>query len=250
MIRVLLLSLGLQCFAPGFSQSAFADSTGNTVLIEQATAPQPEPLPRPERLRFTMRQLYIPALLAVGGIAANRSAENSLKNKVAGYRNRQMSGFKTHVDDYLVFSPILAAYSLDGVGIKSKTDYMNRTLILLKGEILMAATVEILKRTTKVTRPDGSDAKSFPSGHTAQAFAGATFLSEEYGHRYKWMPFAAYGVASTVGLLRMANNKHYISDVLLGAGIGYLSVKLAYWTHQYKWWQKKPGTQRSTALMH
>jgi len=49
------------------------------------------------------------------------------------------------------------------------------------------------------------------------------------------MPYAAYGVASGVGLLRVANNKHYISDVLIGAGIGILSMKAAYWTHQYKW---------------
>jgi membrane-associated phospholipid phosphatase len=49
------------------------------------------------------------------------------------------------------------------------------------------------------------------------------------------MPYASYTVASSVGLLRVANNRHYISDVLVGAGIGYLSMKVAYWTHQYKW---------------
>jgi membrane-associated phospholipid phosphatase len=52
------------------------------------------------------------------------------------------------------------------------------------------------------------------------------------------MPYAAYGLASTVGMMRMANNRHYISDVLLGAGIGILSMKASYWTHQYKWGKK------------
>ena len=48
----------------------------------------------------------------------------------------------------------------------------------------------------------------------------------------------AYGIASSVGMLRMANNKHYISDVLVGAGLGILSMKMSYLTHQYKWNKK------------
>lgn len=87
-------------------------------------------------------------------------------------------------------------------------------------------------------RPDGSSYTSLPSGHTAQAFLGASILAQEYQYRYPWMPYAAYGVASTVGVMRMMNNKHYISDVLVGAGIGILSTKIIYWTHQYKWGSK------------
>ena len=84
-------------------------------------------------------------------------------------------------------------------------------------------------------------ATSFPSGHTAQAFAAAAMLSEEYGYHYKWVPYLSYGIASTVGVLRMANNKHYLSDVLVAAGIGILSTKVAYWTHQYNWGKSKPS---------
>lgn len=56
---------------------------------------------------------------------------------------------------------------------------------------------------------------SFPSGHTANAFAGATILSIEYKDKYPWVPYVAYGMASGVGVMRIANNRHYISDVLL-----------------------------------
>lgn len=63
----------------------------------------------------------------------------------------------------------------------------------------------------------------------------ATMLSEEYRDRYKWMPYAAYGLATGVGLLRLANNKHYLGDVLVGAGLGILAMKLVYWTHHYRW---------------
>ena len=123
--------------------------------------------------------------------------------------------------------------------MKPKTDIGNRTAILIKGEMLMLASVTVLKNATHILRPDSSAYTSFPSGHTAQAFAAATLLSEEYGYRYKWVPYLAYGLASTVGLLRIANNKHYISDVLVAAGIGILSTKVAYWTHRYKWGRPK-----------
>ena len=66
--------------------------------------------------------------------------------------------------------------------------------------------VYILKKSLKETRPDGT-AYSFPSGHTANAFAGATMLSIEYGEQHKWVPYVAYGTATAVGVMRMANNE-------------------------------------------
>ena len=103
----------------------------------------------------------------------------------------------------------------------------------------MLATVFSLKSVTREPRPDGSSNNSFPSGHTAQAFAAATFLNEEYKDRFHWMPYAAYGLASGVGMLRIANNRHYVSDVLMGAGLGILSMKVAYWTHHYHWGKRE-----------
>ncbi|WP_159474907.1 phosphatase PAP2 family protein [Dyadobacter sp. 3J3] len=186
-------------------------------------------------IRFSTKQLYTPGLVVLAGLLANGHSKESFKNEVAEERNEYIPKFKTHLDDYLQFSPLAIAYGLDAIGIKSKTDFMNRSVILLKGEILAIGTATLLKKMTHELRPDGSAYTSFPSGHTTQAFAAATFLSEEYKDRYKWMPYASYTVASSVGLLRVANNRHYISDVLVGAGIGFLSMKVAYWTHQYKW---------------
>lgn len=191
-----------------------------------------------KQVRFNIKQSYVPATLIVAGIIANGSSEESIKNEVAEERNEYIPKFKTHLDDYLQFSPIAIAYGLDILGVKSKNDFMNRSVILLKGEVLAIGTATLLKKATHELRPDGSTYNSFPSGHATQAFAAATFLCEEYKDRYKWMPYASYTVASSVGLLRVANNRHYISDVLVGAGIGYLSMKVAYWTHQYKWGKK------------
>ncbi len=189
---------------------------------------------------FTRQFIYVPSILIMGGIFTNGNAEEGFKKEIAEERTEYLSKFRTHVDNYLQFSPIAIAYGLDAMGYRSKTDICNRTAILLKGELLMTGAVFGLKKITHQLRPDHSAYNSFPSGHTAQAFAAATFLSEEYKTKFKWMPYAAYGIASSVGLLRMANNKHYISDVLVGAGIGILSMKAAYLTHRYKWSRTQP----------
>jgi hypothetical protein len=193
---------------------------------------------------FQVRQLYIPLALISSGILLNGNGEESLKMEIKEERNEHLLSFKTRLDNYLQFSPIAIAYALDAAGIRSKTDLLNRSVILLKGEAFMLAATYAGKTLSHQLRPDGSSFSSFPSGHTAQAFAAATFLSEEYKHRFKWMPYAAYTLASAVGGMRIANNKHYISDVLAGAGLGFLSMKLSYWTHQYKWGhhQSKPTT--------
>ncbi|OMP76612.1 phosphatase PAP2 family protein [[Flexibacter] sp. ATCC 35208] len=184
---------------------------------------------------FTVRQLSLPLTLAVLGLASNGNGNEAFKKEVVEERNEMMPKFHTSIDNYLQFAPLVIAYGLDAAGVKSKTDLLNRSAILMKGELLMLGSVYVLKKYTHQLRPDGSTYNSFPSGHTAQAFAAATLLCEEYKDRFHWMPYAAYGLASGVGMLRMANNRHYISDVLLGAGIGILSMKVAYWTHQYKW---------------
>ncbi|MGY0037497.1 phosphatase PAP2 family protein [Pedobacter sp. NJ-S-72] len=77
-------------------------------------------------------------------------------------------------------------------------------------------------------RPSGDDKFSFPSGHTANAFAAAEFLNQEYRDVSPWIGYAGYTVATATGVLRMYNNAHWLSDVIAGAGAGILSTKLAY----------------------
>lgn len=188
--------------------------------------------------KLNSKFVYVPSMLIISGIAVNGNGEEGFKKEIAEERNEHFQKFGTRIDNYLQFSPIAIAYGLDALGYKSKTDIKNRTAILLKGELLMTGVVFGLKKLTHQLRPGNRGCNSFPSGHTAQAFAAATFLSEEYKSKFKWMPYLAYGIASSVGMFRMANNKHYISDVLVGAGLGILSMKLSYLTHQYKWNKK------------
>jgi membrane-associated phospholipid phosphatase len=62
---------------------------------------------------------------------------------------------------------------------------------------------------------------SFPSGHTTVAFAAATVFAMEYKHT-PWVPIVSYGAASLIGLSRITENKHWITDVVVGATLGYL----------------------------
>ena len=191
-------------------------------------------------LSFNLKKTIVPVALMTSGIVFDANGRESLKNEVVDERNEHLFGFTNHFDDYAQFAPTLAVYGFEWAGMKPRTDWQNRTVILMKGQVLNLGMVYILKTTLKKTRPDGT-AFSFPSGHTANAFAGATMLAIEYGENYKWVPYVSYGVATGIGVMRMANNKHYISDVLFGAGLGILSMKAAYWAHQYKW--NKPKTE-------
>lgn len=191
-----------------------------------------------KRFDFQYKKLYVPAVLMVSGIIFDSNNRESLKNEIVEERNEHLLGFENHLDDYAQFAPFFAIYGFELAGMKPRTDWKNRTAILAKGQIVNLGMVYFLKKTLKKTRPDGT-AYSFPSGHTANVFAGATMLSIEYGENHKWVPYVSYGVATGIGVMRMANDKHYISDVLFGAGLGILSMKLAYWTHQYKWNQPK-----------
>ena len=79
---------------------------------------------------------------------------------------------------------------------------------------------ELFKRMASRTRPDGSDQLSFPSGHTSTAFAWATVANAHYGWK---AGVPSYLAASAIGLSRITNDKHYLSDVVAGATLGFIT---------------------------
>lgn len=82
---------------------------------------------------------------------------------------------------------------------------------------------EVLKRTIREERPDGSDRRSFPSGHSSQSFAAAGSLHKRYGWK---VGLPAHAVAAFVATARVKAKKHYVHDVLVGAAIGEASAWL------------------------
>ena len=90
---------------------------------------------------------------------------------------------------------------------------------LTVGTTLLAT--EILKRTIHEERPDRSDKRSFPSGHTAVAFASASYLDHRYGAAGPVDPTWLYGVAALTGIARVQADKHHWQDVIAGGALGW-----------------------------
>ncbi|MXR68718.1 phosphatase PAP2 family protein [Shewanella sp. JBTF-M18] len=97
-----------------------------------------------------------------------------------------------------------------------------------KGVATTAAITHTLKFGYERLRPDGSEANSFPSGHTSAAFSGAAFIHHRYGNAYG---IPAYAAAAFVGGSRIWANRHYMDDVLAGGSIAVMTS--LYFTDPY-----------------
>lgn len=136
--------------------------------------------------------------------------------------------FSAHVDDYLQFAPAVAVYALNISGIKGKHNLFDASLLYVSSAAIMGISTHFLKQGVGRLRPNGKESNSFPSGHTASAFAAAEFLHQEFKEVSPWIGYSGYFVASATGTLRMYNDNHWFSDVIAGAGIGIASAKIAY----------------------
>ena len=91
---------------------------------------------------------------------------------------------------------------------------------LFRAQIVTQATVQAIKFGAGRQRPDGSSNSSFPSGHSAAAFASATVIQHEFGWK---AGIPAFAVAGFVASSRVQMRRHYISDVVAGAAVGIMA---------------------------
>lgn len=177
------------------------------------------------------KAVKVPIVLGGAGLLAVTDMNFIGREEIYEERNENFSSFRSHTDDYLQYAPIVGVLTLNALGVKGEHNFSTQMWLLAKSELLMMAIVFPLKKITAVPRPDTGTPNSFPSGHTAQAFVAATFMHKEYGKQNPLYSVLAYGTATSVGVLRMMNNRHWSTDVLVGAGIGILSTNLIYLFH-------------------
>ncbi len=180
--------------------------------------------------RFLDDMTFAGVPIFVAGIIA-KSEKASFRQDYANEhsRTRLITNFHNEIDNYTQFAPALLAAGLNFIGVEGRSDHWRFLASSAMAYGIMAAIVNPIKHTAKEMRPDGTSRNSWPSGHTATAFVSATILHKEYGlTRSPWYSVAGYAVATGTGVMRVLNNRHWVSDVLSGAGVGILSTELAY----------------------
>ena len=191
-------------------------------LTWMRTNPGVEPYKVMDDLTFAGVPIFVAGIIA-------KSEKKSFRQNTEGNKHTLLTDFKTHIDDYSQFFGPVVTTGLKIAGVEGRSDWGRYLASTAISYGIMAIFVNSIKYTAKEMRPDGSTANSWPSGHTATAFVGATLLHKEYGMtRSPWFSVAGYGVATATGVMRVLNNRHWVSDVLSGAGIGIMSGELAY----------------------
>lgn len=171
---------------------------------------------------FKMTQVAVPLML--GGVAFEWA-----KQPINDLRNAYVPTFRHKYDDYLQYAPAALMLGLKIGGVKSYSSWGRMLTADAFSVAIMATLVNGIKYTAKSQRPNSGSHNSFPSGHSATAFMAATMLHKEYGMRSPWYSVAGYTLATVTAYSRLLNNRHWISDVLAGAGVGIISTELGYW---------------------
>ncbi|QSB26381.1 phosphatase PAP2 family protein [Flavobacterium sp. CLA17] len=204
--------------------SATAQKTDSIAAIDGTVA---------HHIKFNYKQLIIPGVLIGYGVIGLESDQLLNFNSQIKKEVTEDIDEKITIDDFSQYAPAASVFALNAFGVKGKNTMRDRSVIFVTSYVIMASTVLGLKSIVHEERPDGSSNNSFPSGHTATAFAGAEFLWQEYKDKSIWYGIAGYAVATGTGLFRIYNNRHWLTDVAAGAGIGILSTKIAYWMNPY-----------------
>ncbi|MGJ7030585.1 phosphatase PAP2 family protein [Niabella hirudinis] len=237
----------LLCFGSSFSLLAQQDSTALAVDSAQVRLRELPASGSPVRLK----QFIAPAtLIALGGLADGTNLFKGLNQTTKNEIVEDHPTFGTRVDNVLAYTPGLAVFALRGLGIKGKNTLGHEAILYAMSLGINTALVTPLKHITNVERPDGSNRLSFPSGHTSTAFASAEFLRREYKDVSPWYGIGGYLVATATGVLRMYNNRHWLGDVVAGAGLGIASTNLAYLCYNKLHIGQKKERQGSTTYFY
>lgn len=174
-------------------------------------------------LASDFKQLVSTRNLLIAGVGVGAAAvSHPWDRRVAA------SGWGSSVDDVFEPGQLVGGFLLQtglalGTYTVGRTTNHERLAILgshlFRAQVVAQTTTQTIKLAARRTRPDGTPL-SFPSGHSAAAFATASVLQSDFGWK---LGAPAYAVATWVAASRVQMKRHYVSDVVAGATVGLLA---------------------------
>lgn len=178
---------------------------------------------------FHWHQLAAPTLMAVYGIAAPSVSFLHKFDLNTSQQAAPSASSRGSWDSYLRWAPATGILALKAAGVKTNHTLRQQLMLQASAHFLTAGAVYTGKQIFKRERPDGSGNNSFPSGHSAIAFTGATIWRLELKETHPVLSWGGYLLAGITAAQRVRHNEHWVSDVVGGAGVGILSAQASYW---------------------
>lgn len=196
---------------------------------------------------------FIPTLRANDSITSHKTNQLSIFTAgatftiVGAVSNRSFNKWEisqkfshtTKAVDAIQYAPIVFPWAMKAIGIPTHSGWGRMATSQAISTLLMAGSVSLMKDNISSLRPDGSDMRSFPSGHSAWAYLGATMTAYELGWKSSWYSIGAYSIASAIAMQRIIDRRHLPKDVITGAGIGILSAQIGYAFGDLIWGNKQ-----------
>lgn len=183
---------------------------------------------------FFKKTILPTTLIISGALISEKAIEVDLQKDI---RNGIGKNVSNNLDDYLRYAPMAELAIANMIGLESKNHWFDQLKNLLIIDAASLLIVRSLKGIIERPRPNNMYIyNSFPSGHTTLAFSNAALLHYEYIDYHPVFAYSGYVFATATGALRVLNDRHYLGDVLAGAGIGLLITHLVYHFEPLKNW--------------
>jgi len=179
---------------------------------------------------FKATQLIAPAVLVGTGMGIHYLGHESIDAAIRNWNLTKLNVGGTapfyDIGTWVEYGTPVVYMGAGLLGAQARHSFADRAMEGAMSYLFCVSTGYLLKKVFNTLRPDGSDYKSFPSGHSMVTFTGAELMRLEYG---PWWGAAFYGLAAGTAVERLYADRHWLSDVIAGAGLGILSAHVGAW---------------------